>query len=90
MSQAVVVASSIRCESYFACAEIDKWAPPADILKLQSALEAAGTPHRIEWYPGVEHGFVFPMRAGIYERAAAERHWERLFSLFERTLRAPA
>ncbi len=76
----------IRCESYFACAEIDKWAPPADIGKLQAALEAAGTPHRLEWYPAVEHGFVFPQRAA-YNQAAAERHWERLFSLFDRCLR---
>jgi carboxymethylenebutenolidase len=81
------VAPMIRCESYFACAEIDKWAPPADIQQLQAALHAAGTPHRIEWYPGVEHGFVFPQRAGIYDRAAAERHWERLFNLFGRKLR---
>lgn len=80
------MAPQIRCESYFACAEIDKWAPPADIQKLQQSLEAAGTPHRIEWYPGVEHGFVFPQRAGIYNREAAERHWERLFSLFARRL----
>ena len=77
----------VRCESYFACAEIDKWAPPADIQKLQAALQAAGAPHRVEWYPGVEHGFVFPLRAGIYNQAAAERHWERLFSLFDRALR---
>jgi hypothetical protein len=54
------MAPKIRCESYFACAEIDKWAPPADIDKLAAALRDAGTPHRIEWYPGVEHGFVFP------------------------------
>jgi carboxymethylenebutenolidase len=82
------MAPQIRCESYFACAEIDKWAPPTDIQALQEALETAGTPHRIEWYPGVEHGFVFPMRAGVYDRSAAERHWERLYSLFGRTLRA--
>jgi len=81
------MAPKITCESYFACAEIDKWAPPADILQLRLALEAAGTPHRIEWYPGVEHGFVFPLRAGIYNQPAAERHWERLFALFERNLR---
>ncbi|MDZ7589557.1 MAG: dienelactone hydrolase family protein [Rubrivivax sp.] len=81
------MAPRIRCESYFACAEIDKWAPPADVQQLQAALQAAGTPHRLEWYPGVEHGFVFPQRAGIYNQAAAERHWERLFSLFDRTLR---
>lgn len=79
----------IRCESYFACAEIDKWAPPPDVEQLAVALRDAGTPHRLEWYPGVEHGFVFPQRA-VYERAAAERHWERLFDLFERTLRRAA
>ena len=81
------MAPKIRCESYFACAEIDKWAPPADIDKLAAALRDAGTQHRIEWYPGVAHGFVFPGRVGVYDRAAAERHWERLFALFERSLR---
>ena len=80
------MAPRIQCECYFACAEIDKWASPADIEMLQSALQEAGTPHRIEWYPGVEHGFVFPARTGVYNQAAAERHWERLFSLFRRTL----
>jgi carboxymethylenebutenolidase len=82
------IAGQVRCESYFACAEIDRWAPPADIEKLQAALRSGGVPHRIEWYPGVEHGFVFPLRAGVYNRDAAERHWERLFSLFDRTLRS--
>ena len=77
--------SQVRCEAYFACAEIDKWASPADIAQLQATLQAAGTPHRIEWYPGVEHGFVFPQRT-LYDQPAAERHWERLFSLFGRTL----
>jgi carboxymethylenebutenolidase len=76
----------VRCESYYACAEIDRWAPPADIAKLQQALREAGAPHRVEWFPQAEHGFVFPQRAGIYNRDAAERHWERLFSLFARTL----
>ena len=84
------MAPLIRCESYFACAEIDKWAPPADIEKLQASLQAAGTPHRIEWFPAVEHGFVFPQRGTIYNRDAAERHWERLFTLFARRLKAPA
>jgi carboxymethylenebutenolidase len=81
-----LMAPKIRCESYFACAETDKWAPPAIIEQLEAALKAAGTPHRIEWYPKVEHGFVFPLRAGIYDQPSAERHWERLFDLFGRTL----
>ena len=80
------MAPRIKCESYFACAEIDKWAPRDIVEKLQAALVAGGTPHRIEWYPAVEHGFVFPRRTGIYDMPAAERHWERLFDLFGRTL----
>jgi carboxymethylenebutenolidase len=84
------MAPRIRCESYFACAEIDRWAPPADIEALEAALKAAGTPHRIEWYPGAQHGFVFPQRAGAYDAPSAERHWERLFDLLDRTLRQPA
>jgi carboxymethylenebutenolidase len=81
-----LMAPKIKCEAYFACAEIDKWATPVDIQKLQLALQEGATQHRIEYYPGVEHGFVFPLRAGIYNRAAAERHWERLFDLFARNL----
>jgi carboxymethylenebutenolidase len=81
-----LLAPRIRCESYFACAEIDKWSSKEDIAQLEAALLAAGTPHRIEGYPGAEHGFVFPLRAGVYDKASAERHWERLFDLFGRTL----
>jgi carboxymethylenebutenolidase len=80
------VVEKIKCESYFACAETDTWAPPADITKLQAGLEASGAPHRIEWYLGTQHGFVFPQRVGMYQQVAAERHWERLFDLFGRTL----
>ena len=82
-----LTAPKIKCESYFACAEIDKWAPPPAIEKLEAAMKAAGMNYRIEWYPKVEHGFVFPLRAGVYNQPAAERHWERLFDLFDRTLR---
>jgi carboxymethylenebutenolidase len=81
-----LLAPRVRCESYFACAEIDRWASREDIGILESALVAAGTRHRIEWYPGAQHGFVFPLRAGIYDEPSAERHWERLFDLFGRTL----
>ena len=85
-----LMAHQIKCESYFACAEIDKWAPPADIQILEAALKQAKANYRIEWYPKVEHGFVFPQRVGMYNAKAAERHWERLFDLFERTLKLSA
>lgn len=79
------LAARVKCESYFACAEIDKWAPKSDIAILEQALKEASVPHRIEWYPTAEHGFVFPQRA-VYHQPSAERHWERLFDLFRRTL----
>ena len=45
-----------------------------------------GTMHRVEVYPDTEHGFAFPQRP-VYVKPAAERHWERMFSLFDRNLR---
>ena len=50
---------------------------------LQAALQDAGVKHRVEWYPGAEHGFAFPQRH-CYDKPSAERHWVRLFDLFER------
>lgn len=79
-------AGRIRGEIYFACAEIDRYAPKEQIDALAEHLAATDVTHRIEWYPGVEHGFAFPEREGIYDQPAAERHWERLFDLFGRNL----
>ncbi len=77
----------VGCETYLACAEIDKYAPKEQIAVLEDALKKAGTPYRLEWYPGAQHGFAFPLREGIYDKPSAERHWTRLFSLFERNLK---
>jgi carboxymethylenebutenolidase len=77
----------IEGELYFACAEIDRWATPQQIAELEGALAKAGVDYRIEWYPGAQHGFAFPERDGVYDEKSAERHWERLFALFERRLR---
>ena len=41
--------------------------------------------YELEMYENCNHGFVFPQRA-LYNKAAAERHWERLFALYQRTL----
>jgi carboxymethylenebutenolidase len=80
------LARQLQCEVYLGCATDDKWAEPAVIAQLEAALIASGAPHRVEWYEGAQHGFVFPQRAGIYDRAAAERHWIRLHDLFARHL----
>jgi carboxymethylenebutenolidase len=81
-----LMASRVRGEMYFACAEIDKYAPRTQIEVLEAHLKTTGINYRLEWYPGAEHGFAFPQRQGIYHKASAERHWERLFALFRRNL----
>ena len=80
------IASQIKAEMFFGCAEHDEWADKATITKLGEALAQYSAPHCIEWYPGVHHGFVFPTRPGVYDEASAERHWNRLLSLFDRRL----
>jgi carboxymethylenebutenolidase len=72
-------------ERYIACAEIDELAPMPMIDELQELFEAAGSPGELEVYAGVHHGFAFPSRR-IYDRDAAERHWERLIALYRRNL----
>jgi carboxymethylenebutenolidase len=79
-------AARLRCEAYVACAEIDRWASAADMAVLERELQGSGAPFQLEWYPGAQHGFVFPTRSGAYEHASAERHWQRLFDLFGRRL----
>lgn len=78
-------ATAITGEVYFACAENDAYVPLAQIEALSAHLKTTPVRHRIEIYPGTQHGFVFADR-GHYQRAGAERHWERLFDLFNRNL----
>jgi len=53
---------------------------------LEAHLRSVGANVRVEWYPGAHHGFAFPGRAA-FDKTHAERHWERLYALFDRTLR---
>jgi carboxymethylenebutenolidase len=80
-----LVAGKAGAELYFACAEIDRWAPLETVEALDVALKSAEVEAEVELYPGVQHGFAFPQRAA-YDKPAAERHWERLNALFRRRL----
>jgi carboxymethylenebutenolidase len=66
---------------YFGCAETDQYAPMEIIGKVRSEVEKHRVNAEVEIYPGTQHGFAFPQRPA-YHKAAAERHWERLFALF--------
>lgn len=74
-------------ELYIACAEHDDLAPLPMVEELRGLFKQAGTAGEIEMYPGVHHGFAFPQR-WCYDQPAAERHWERLLSLYRRRLHA--
>lgn len=80
-------ASAIKGELYVGCAQTDVWAPPEMIQALERHLRTTPVRYRIETYPESQHGFVFPKREGMYQKAGAERHWERLLALFARTIR---
>lgn len=81
-----LTAANITGEIYIGCAETDSYAPPEMIEALDDYLQTTPCNYRIEWYPGTEHGFVFPQRGDIYQQTGAERHWERIFALFARNL----
>jgi carboxymethylenebutenolidase len=78
-----LAAQKTNAELYFACAETDVYAPIEIIEKVKQATNGANA--EVEIYPGTHHGFAFPKRP-VYDRDAAERHWERLVALFRRNL----
>ena len=80
--------ANITGELYFGCAALDPYAPKEMIDGLEAHLGEVGVNARVEWYPGCDHGFAFPSRDGAYDKQACERHYERLFDLFDRNLRS--
>ncbi|MDE2602699.1 MAG: dienelactone hydrolase family protein [Bradyrhizobium sp.] len=80
-----LAARKTRAELYFACAETDIYAPMEIVEKVKQGMKGANA--EVEIYPGTHHGFAFPKRP-VYNRDAAERHWERLLALYRRNLPA--
>ena len=78
-----LAAQKTKAELYFACAETDIYAPMDIIEKVKQGMNGANA--EVEIYPGTHHGFAFPKRP-VYDRDAAERHWERLLALYRRNL----
>jgi carboxymethylenebutenolidase len=81
-----LAARKAKAEFYIACAEIDHYLPLETVAPLRESLHEAGVNAEVELYPKVEHGFAFPQRLAVYNKDAAERHWERLFALYQRRL----
>lgn len=72
-------------ELYIACAEHDELAPLPMVAELKALFDEFGNCGELEMYSEVHHGFAFPQR-WCYDKPAAERHWERLITLYRRRL----
>lgn len=75
---------NLKAELYFGWPANDPTAPVEDMECLESALRSAGVAYRIDFFENAEHGFA---PAGPrFNRYASEKHWERVHSLFQRTI----
>ncbi|HEX5470024.1 MAG TPA: dienelactone hydrolase family protein [Gaiellaceae bacterium] len=75
----------VRGELYFAFAEHDRSATPEVVERFRAELERAGVRGVVERLPGTEHGFAFA-DLPVYDREAAEHHFERTLDLWARNL----
>jgi carboxymethylenebutenolidase len=80
-----LVAPKIRGSVYVGVAGIDPHFPDAEKDRLKNALSTAGVHYQLETYPNVRHGFTMT-DLPVYDREAAETHWERLLHLLGETL----
>jgi carboxymethylenebutenolidase len=81
-----LAAQSTDARLYFGCAEKDHYAPLEMIERLRAELAANSANAEVELYPAAQHGFAFPSRPA-YDKPSAERHWERVFTLFGEELK---
>ena len=80
------LAPEISARVYVAVAEIDPGLEEGEMDRLEAALSAADVYYEMDVYAGAEHGFAIA-DFSVYDQQAAERHWERLLTLFDDTLK---
>ncbi len=76
----------ITGDVYVAVAGIDPFLGPNETDEIRAALEQASPRHKLEIYPDVQHGWTMP-DLPIYDKPAAERHWDNMLALFKRKLK---
>ncbi len=81
------LAARMRGRIYVGVAEIDRSFDAAQAERLRDALQAGGVRFEMEVYPGATHGFAVD-DLPVYDRAASERHWDRVLRLFDEALPA--
>lgn len=76
---------SVRAEVHLAWVDGDPTAPADTMHVLLDALDGAGVSVTLDVETDAQHGFA-PPGGARYDRAASERHWERVHSLLRRNL----
>lgn len=76
---------AVIAEVYLGWADNDPTAPAEDLLVMREALDSANVNHVLDFLPDALHGYA-PPHGERYNREASELHWERIHSLFRRTL----
>jgi carboxymethylenebutenolidase len=80
-----LLAPDVRAEVYWGHADEDQSMTPENIATLDQAMDDAGVDHTTEIYEGAQHGYTMA-DMGAYDEAAAERHFNALFALLDRTV----
>ena len=78
-------AGALRAELYLGHADNDGSNSPEQIAALDAALDEAGVTHTTEVYEGAAHGYSMS-DTPAYNEEAAERHFQALSDLLDRTL----
>jgi carboxymethylenebutenolidase len=80
-----LLAPRLQAEFLIAIAENDDERNPREKERLRQAFDEAGVTAEIEVYAGAQHGWC-PPDSAVYNEAQAERAWNKLLALLQRTL----
>jgi carboxymethylenebutenolidase len=78
-------AGELTAEVYLGHADNDRSMTPENISALEQALDEADVTYQSEVYEGAAHGYTMADTA-MYDEGAAERHFDALFALLDRTI----
>jgi len=79
------LASAMRARVYVGVAGVDPGFTDEQRQRLDAALREGDVDYEIEIYEGAQHGFAVHNHR-VYDRAASQRHWDRLLRLFQAEL----
>jgi carboxymethylenebutenolidase len=80
-------AGELTAEVYLGHADNDRSMTPENIATLEQAMSEADVTYRSEVYEGAAHGYTMA-DTSMYDEGAAERHFDALFALLDRTIGA--